>query len=119
VGKKFAKEIKTPEFVWTIELNEFTNEKTLNITCEKMNQMEWWESMFEGDQKINLDKINAEQSNLGDLDGETRQTVEKMMYDQRAKASGQPTADEKLKKDKLSEFMKAHPEMDFSKAKFC
>lgn len=44
-----------------------------------MNQMEWWESMFEGDQKINLDKINAEQSNLSDLDGETRQTVEKMM----------------------------------------
>jgi len=78
-GKKFPKEIRTPEFVWTIEVNEMTDEKTLNITCEKMNQMEWWESMFEGDQKINLDKINAEQSNLSDLDGETRQTVEKMM----------------------------------------
>lgn len=79
MGKKFPKEIKTAEFVWTIEVNEYTEEKTLNITCEKMNQMEWWESMFEGDQKINLDKINAEQSNLSDLDGETRQTVEKMM----------------------------------------
>lgn len=79
IGKKFPKEIRTPEFVWTIEVNEMTDEKTLNITCEKMNQMEWWESMFEGDQKINLDKINAEQSNLSDLDGETRQTVEKMM----------------------------------------
>jgi len=44
-----------------------------------MNQMEWWDNMFVGDMKINLDKINAEQSNLGDLDGETRQTVEKMM----------------------------------------
>jgi len=60
-------------------VNDFTGEKTLNITCEKMNQMEWWDNMFVGDMKINLDKINAEQSNLGDLDGETRQTVEKMM----------------------------------------
>jgi len=41
--------------------------------------MGWWESMFKGDQKINLDKIDAETSSLSDLDGETRQTVEKMM----------------------------------------
>mmetsp|Transcript_100947 Transcript_100947/g.217970 ORF Transcript_100947/g.217970 Transcript_100947/m.217970 type:complete len:187 (-) Transcript_100947:72-632(-) len=115
--KEWTKEIKTAEFVWTIENNEFTGERTLNIVCEKKDQMGWWESMFVGDQKINLDKIDAETSSLGDLDGETRQTVEKMMYDQRQKQMGKPTSDEQGKHDKIQEFMKAHPEMDFSKAK--
>jgi len=79
VGKKWAKEIKTAELVWTIETNQHTGDRSLNIICEKKDQMGWWESMFEGDKKINLDKINAETTQLSELDGETRQTVEKMM----------------------------------------
>jgi len=110
--------------------------RLLTLSMHKVDKMAWWKCILKGDPEINTKKIQPENSKLDDLEGETRQTVEKMMWKQRTDAAAAAQAggggkgamqmpfggmggmgDEEKKKDALKRFMEQHPEMDFSQAK--
>jgi hypothetical protein len=112
IDAPLVKPVIIDDSFWTVE-----DGNRLVINLQKLNQMEWWDGVCEGDPKIDVRAIQPESSSLGDLDGDTRKTVEKMMYDQRQKAMGLPSSEEEQKLSMLDKFKQQHPELDFSNAK--
>jgi len=109
---ELCKDIKVEDSTWTIQ-----DQSTLLIHLEKVNKMTWWENILTHHPKIDITKIQPENSKLSDLDGETRGMVEKMMFDNQQKQLGKPTSDEIKKREALARFQAQHPELDLSKAK--
>ncbi|DBA02056.1 TPA: hypothetical protein N0F65_000303 [Lagenidium giganteum] len=90
------KKIKVDDSFWTLE-----DGNRICVYLQKENQMEWWKCIIQGDAEIDTRKVQPENSKLADLDADTRQTVEKMMFDQRQKALGLPSSDDIQKQEIL------------------
>lgn len=110
--------VKPDESLWNI-----LDGQTLEVSLTKVDRMRWWSrvvfmaNLEGGGPRIDTSAVEPESSKLGDLDGETRATVEKMMYDQRQRQMGLPTSEEEQRQQMLAKFMSSHPELDFSNAK--
>ncbi|KAI8473747.1 MAG: HSP20-like chaperone [Monoraphidium minutum] len=111
IDGKLSEAVKADDCLWNLADN------CVELTLTKAEGMHWWRAVMEGDDPIDTQQVEPENSKLEELDPETRKTVEKMMFDQRQKAMGLPTSDEMQKQEMLKKFMAAHPEMDFSNAK--
>mmetsp|Transcript_18638 Transcript_18638/g.33853 ORF Transcript_18638/g.33853 Transcript_18638/m.33853 type:complete len:317 (-) Transcript_18638:455-1405(-) len=111
IDDDLSETVKAEDSLWNLSDN------VVEISLQKVDGMHWWASLLKSDPIIDTQKVEPESSKLGDLDADTRQTVEKMMFDQRQKAMGLPSSDELKKQEMLKKFMASHPEMDFSKAK--
>jgi len=96
--------IKLDDSLWCIEADQ-DGRRCLQLSLTKLKGQCWWDKVWESAEKIDTGSVEPENSKLGDLDGDTRGVVEKMMFDQQQKQKGQPTSDELEKKDKLKAFM--------------
>ncbi|XP_050225247.1 protein BOBBER 1 [Mercurialis annua] len=112
IDGELYKPIRVDDCYWSIE-----DQNTISVLLTKHDQMDWWKCIVKGDPEVDTQKVEPENSKLADLDPETRQTVEKMMFDQRQKSMGLPTSEEMQKQELMKKFMAEHPELDFSRAK--
>ena len=117
IDSELAAPILSDSLMWHLE--DDRQGKLVNISFDKFTPT-WWESV-EKDCKVLIDsgKVRPEETKVSDIeDPELKAQVEKMMFDTRQKAMGKPTSDILQKAPQLEEFMRKHPEMDFSKVQW-
>jgi len=79
--------------------------KIIEVHLDKVNKMNGGPTSSLRRRRLNVTKIQPENSTLSDLDGRPGAWFDKMMYDQRQKEMGKPTSDEQKKQDMLKKFM--------------
>ncbi|GAA5985562.1 hypothetical protein JCM11641_007995, partial [Rhodosporidiobolus odoratus] len=119
VGPKKEPPVLEGELAKEIKVDDSTtldNAREITISLEKVNQQTWWPHVVTSANKIDTTKIQPENSQLSDLDGETRAMVEKMVFGNQQKQMGKPTSGELKKQEILRKFREQHHDMDLSKA---
>lgn len=109
----FPHAIIVDESSWTLETTPTPPGKEIAVHLDKVNKVNWWAHVVTSAPAIDVTKISPESSSLGDLDGETRKMVEKMMVEQREKEAGEAAAsgEEAKKREILKKFQEEHPGM--------
>lgn len=74
--------IRMDDSLWCIEADR-DGRRCLQLSLTKLKGPCWWTSVWESSAKIDTNGVAPAKPKLNDLDGETRGTVEKMMFDQR------------------------------------
>lgn len=74
IDGEFFNTVKPDDCFWNIE-----DQKVISVLLTKQDQMQWWKYCVKGEPEIDTQKVEPESSKLGDLDPETRASVEKMM----------------------------------------
>jgi hypothetical protein len=81
---ELCQEVKLEESTWTVggyDINWWMlyltwivieDQEAVHIHLEKLNKQQWWENVLTHHPKIDVRKIQPENSKLSDLDGETR-----------------------------------------------
>ncbi|XP_045213540.1 nudC domain-containing protein 3-like isoform X2 [Mercenaria mercenaria] len=87
-------EVHKDESMWTLNPGE-----NVHINFEKKEER-WWEAVLTDEPKINVRKIDASRP-MTDLDDEAQAKIEEMMYNDRQKKMGLPTAKEQKMQDML------------------
>ncbi|KAL5549704.1 hypothetical protein UlMin_004935, partial [Ulmus minor] len=80
-------------------------QNSISILLTKHDQIERWKTMVKCEPEVDNQQVELESSKLTDLDLETRQTVEMMLFAQRQKLMGLPTGNEMQKQELLKKFM--------------
>ncbi|KAM7542969.1 hypothetical protein Aperf_G00000017295 [Anoplocephala perfoliata] len=88
-------DIKTETAQWSFE----TDEHLLTISLDKVMEY-WWDSAFEGEEKINVQEIDCSQP-IHELDEEAQGKIAQLLFDQHQKRLGLPTSEEQRIQDIL------------------